>query len=59
MGIAESRRDLALANQRLSEVIRSKNYTVQAEINAEEEVKALEAGIAKAEKILKERFPDE
>lgn len=56
MGLAESRRDLALAQAALTNVIRSKNYTVQAEIDAEEDVKALEAGIKKAESVLKERF---
>jgi len=56
VGLAESARDLVLAKQKLSSTIRSANYTVQAEIDAEEDVKALEAGILKAKSVLKERF---
>lgn len=56
VGLAESKRDLVLAKQALAKIIRSPNYKIQDEIDAEEDVKALEAGITKANNVLKERF---
>jgi hypothetical protein len=54
--LAETKRDLALATQELSKAMRSTNYDIQAEMDAEANIESLKAGIAKATKVLKERF---
>ena len=56
MAIAQTKFDLSEAKQRLASTQRANPYCVQAEINANQEVKALEEGLSFAEKVLKERF---
>ena len=54
--IATTRRDLSLAKRKLADAQSRVPYDVQVEINASKEVKALEEGIAFAEKVLAERY---
>jgi hypothetical protein len=54
--IATTNRDLAKAKQTLANTQRAVPYSVQQEINATEEVKALETALAFAKNILKTRF---
>jgi hypothetical protein len=54
--IATTKRDLAQAKQTLSRYQAAIPYNVKAEMEAHEEVLALEAGLAFAEKVLAERF---
>jgi hypothetical protein len=56
VGIAETKRALALAKRALIKTRRANPYSVQAEMDAEDKIESLEAGLAFATKILKERF---
>ena len=56
MDIAQTKFDLAEANQRLNTAARRIPYDVTLEIKVYEEIIALEAGLAYAEKVLSERF---
>jgi len=56
MDIAQTKFDLAEANQRLAKAARRIPYDVITEIKIYEEIIALEAGLAYAEKVLSERF---
>lgn len=54
--IATTKRDLSVAKRKLAEAQARVPYDVQVEINASKEVKALEEGIAFAERVLAERY---
>ena len=54
--IATTKRDLSVSKRKLAETQSRIPYSIQYEINAAKEVKALEEGLAFAEAILAERF---
>jgi hypothetical protein len=54
--LAETKRDLASARKELHDIIRSKDYNIQDEIDKEAEIEAYESGIKKATQVLKSRF---
>jgi hypothetical protein len=56
VAIAQTRLDLAEANQKLADTKRAIPYSLKAELTAYQEVEELQSGLDYAEKVLTERF---
>ena len=54
--VATTKRDLAIARQKLSTTMSACPYSVHNEMQAHQQVRALEDGLAFAERVLSERF---